>query len=97
MRAKFAIAAIFLIVALPASAQQTQCNREGGHTSSPQVLAAKHQMHSACAADIASLCTSRPACTSVARCLRGYGSRLTPACSGALAQLQAARREGGQN
>lgn len=97
MRAKFAIAAIFLMIALPASAQQAQCNRGGGHVSSPQVIAAKHQMHSACAADITSFCTSRPACTGVARCLRGYSSRLSSACSGALAQLKAAHREGVQN
>ena len=97
MRAQFAIAIMFLVIAVPASAQQSQCTRGPARVSSPQITAARQQMHSACAADIAAFCASRPACTGLARCLDANDPRLSSACSGALAQLKAAHREITQN
>jgi hypothetical protein len=93
MRAQIVMAAILLAIAAPAAAQQqAQCPHRHASVRSPQIAAAKRQMHNVCEADIAAYCISRPACMGVVRCLDTNRARLSAPCSGALAELRAVRR-----
>jgi hypothetical protein len=98
--AVFAAAVLF---ALPVSAQttapapgQTTCNRPAHHqpgaAPSPQLVAARHAMHQACAADMATYCSNVPrGCGAPKRCLMAHRSQLSAQCASAWQNLRATR------
>ena len=102
-----AIFAALLLFALPASAQttapapaQTTCNRAshqgGGAAASPQLVAARHAMHQACAADMAAYCSNVPrGCGAPKRCLMAHKSQLSAKCATAWQTLRATRGQHG--
>jgi len=104
-----AIFAVALLFALPASAQttahapapaQTTCNRQphqpGGPAPSPQLVAARHAMHKACASDMTTYCSNVPrGCGAPKRCLMAHKSQLSASCSAAWNNLRAARGKHG--
>jgi hypothetical protein len=98
-----AIFAALLLVVLPASAQppapapaQATCNRAphqpGTAAPSPQLVAARHAMHKACAADLAAYCSNVPrGCGAPRRCLMAHKSQLSQSCTSAWQNLHATR------
>jgi len=96
-----AIFAVALLFALPVSAQttgpapaQTTCNRQphqpGGAAPSPQLAAARHNMHKACAADMATYCSNVPrGCGAPKHCLMEHQSQLSATCTAAWKNLRA--------
>ena len=83
----------------PGAASQpgaTNCTRaESSRTApSPAIIAARHAQHQACAADMARFCGDVPrGCGRPMQCLRAHTASLSSACTGAMAQLHAARMQ----
>jgi len=99
-----AIFAAVLLFALPASAQttahappaQTTCNRQphqaGGPPPPQQLVAARHAMHKACAADMATYCSNVPrGCGAPRQCLMAHQSQLSANCMAAWKNLRSMR------
>lgn len=98
-----AIFAAALLFALPVSAQttapapaQATCNRQphqpGTAAADPQLMAARHAMHKACAADLAAYCSNVPrGCGAPRRCLAAHKSQLSQSCTAAWQNLHAMR------
>ena len=95
-----AIFAAALLFALPVSAQTTTptpstCNRaphEAHAAASPQIMAARRNMHQACAADMAAYCSNVPrGCGAPKRCLMAHQSQLSQNCAAAWQNLRATR------
>ena len=97
MEARLICVALFLALALPASAQtaQTTCNRAPVSNRLPQsaqILAARGAMRQACAADLATYCQGvSAACGMRQRCLEAHSAQLSPACNSAWQYLRTAR------
>jgi len=98
-----AMFAALLLFAVPVAAQttahaptQTTCNRAphqpGAATASPQLVAARHAMHKACAADMATYCSNVPrGCGAPKRCLMAHKAQLSAQCTSAWQNLRASR------
>jgi len=102
-----AIFAAALLFALPVSAQtpasapgQTTCNRAphqpGAAAPSPQLVAARHAVRQACAADMATYCSNVPrGCGAPKRCLMAHKAQLSAQCTAARQNVRAARGKHG--
>jgi hypothetical protein len=87
------VAFTVLAVALPASAQapQVSCSRPGPRlAASPQLVAARHAMNQACAADMATFCAGvTSGCGRPAQCLAAHSAQLSASCTAARQNLRA--------
>jgi hypothetical protein len=98
-----AMFAAILLFAVPVSAQptahapaQTTCNRQprqpGVGAPPAQLVAARHDMRKACAADMATYCSNAPrGCGAPKRCLLAHKSQLSATCTAAWKNLRAMR------
>jgi hypothetical protein len=90
------ISLVFILLAAPAAAQtqSTNCPHPSAQKAAltPAVMAARQAEHQACAADMARFCANVPrGCGRPVQCLREHSGALSQTCTGAMAQLHAAR------
>jgi hypothetical protein len=102
MRIKAICAAAALLFALPAAAQlpaPAACNHaphQTGAAQSPELMAARRNMHQACAADVATYCSNVPReCGGPMHCLAAHQSELSAGCASAWQNLRAVRAQHG--
>ena len=99
MRMMHLVCAFLVTLASAATAQTAQTQPAGCPHQSvqraappPAVIAARKAEHQACATDMTKFCANVPrGCGRPMQCLRAHKSQLSPACTGAMAQLHTAR------
>ncbi|HEX9159123.1 MAG TPA: hypothetical protein VF835_02755 [Rhizomicrobium sp.] len=92
------VLAAALALCAPAAAQTppTGCPHRSVQSAPPPpaVIAARKAERQACAADMAKFCANvAPGCGRPMQCMRAHASQLSAACTGAQAQLRAARAQ----
>jgi hypothetical protein len=102
MRTLVIVATLSLVLAGPAFAQAPgpsscpQHARAGGPSTgspSPQLVAARHAMRQACAADMSNFCSNVPkGCGQPMHCLKSHRAQLSAACTSAWQNLRAVRK-----
>lgn len=79
--------------ASPSMSTQSTCTkgpRTGAHQATAELIAARHAMKQACAADMANYCANVPrGCGAPKKCLKAHASQLSPSCSSAWQNMRA--------